>query len=221
MANRSYLYNIDFNRLERLKTPEDSVLSVSEYAYEIPLSYKILLSIDTLNNKSILWDYEHPISISGNAEKGKNSLFKFLDKLLTLNLYENEYLKSEIEKTKHFFTKNKFDLEYFFFEGGELYEMGDEPFEKQNLEIFNEITQIEKTIESFITKINSMNKEIKDLQTRKEEKTKKTWFKKSKPVLSEDEKLKIQRVIDNKRNEKRAFLGIDNWSTILYYQFDK
>ena len=81
MANRSYLYNLDFNRLDRPKTPEDSVLSVSEYAYEIPLSYKILLSNNTLNTKSILWGYEHPITISGNANKGKDSLFQFLDRL--------------------------------------------------------------------------------------------------------------------------------------------
>jgi hypothetical protein len=167
MANRTYLYNIDFNRLKRLKTPKDSVLSVSEYAYEIPLAYKILLSVDTLNNKSILWDYKTPISISEDANKGKQSLLKFLDKLKTLNLYEEDYLKSEIEKTILFFTQNEFKLKYFFFEGGELYEMGDEPFEKQNLKIFNEIKEIEKTINIYIEKVKSINTEIQHLETQK------------------------------------------------------
>ena len=221
MANRSYLYNVDFNRLDRLKTPDDSVLSVSEYAYEIPLSYKILLSVNTLNNKSILWDYEHPISISGDAKKGLDSLLKFLDKIQSLNLFEDVYIKSEIEKTKLFFSKNEFELKYFFLEGGELYEMSDEPFEKQNLEIFTEVNQIEETIENFIKKVESINDEIIKLESQKNEMTKKTWFKKSKPVLSNEEKLKIERLINHKRAEKRAFLGIDNWSTILYYQFDK
>ena len=64
MANRSYLYNIDFNTFERPKTDEDIILSVSEYAYEIPLVYKILVSINPVSTKSILWDYEHPIAIS-------------------------------------------------------------------------------------------------------------------------------------------------------------
>ena len=64
MANRSYLYNIDFNTIERPKTKEDSILSVSEYAYEIPLVFKILVSINPVSTKSILWDYEHPIAIS-------------------------------------------------------------------------------------------------------------------------------------------------------------
>ncbi|WP_405395597.1 hypothetical protein [Maribacter sp. Asnod2-G09] len=221
MANRSYLYNLDFNRLDRAKTPEDSVLSVSEYAYEIPLSFKILLSNDTLNSKSVLWDYEHPITISGDANKGKNSLFKFLDRLQTLHLFEPKYLKSEIEKTKQFFNDNKFDLKYFFLEGGELYEMGNEPFEEQNLEVFNEITQIEKTIENFIKHVESVNKEIAHLVSQRNQMTKKGWFKKSVPVLSEKEKAQIEKTIQNKQIEKRALLGIDNWSTILYFQFDK
>ncbi|AWH74789.1 hypothetical protein DCS32_11660 [Dokdonia sp. Dokd-P16] len=221
MANRSYLYNIDFNRLERLKTPQDAVLSVSEYAYGIPLAYKILLSNDTLNSKTILWDYEHPITISGNAKKGKDSLFKFLDKLRTLNLFEEEYLESEIEKTKLFFNENTFDLQYFFLEAGELYEMGDEPFEIQNLEIFNEVTQIEKTIEAFIKDVASIDNEIKKLIAQQSQVTKKSWFKKSKPVLSEEEIATINKAIDNKHYEKKALLGIDNWSTILYFQFDQ
>ncbi|WP_424002123.1 hypothetical protein [Maribacter sp. IgM3_T14_3] len=221
MANRSYLYNLDFNRLDRPKTPEDSVLSVSEYAYEIPLSYKVLLSNDTLNSKSILWGYEHPITISGNANKGKDSLFQFLDRLQTLNLFEPEYLNSEIEKTKQFFSDNKFELNYFFLEGGELYEMGNEPFEEQNLEVFNEVTQIETTIENFIKKVTSINKEIENLASQRDRMTKKSWFKKSVPVLSEKEKVEIEKAIRNKQIEKRVLLGIDNWSTILYFQFDK
>ncbi|MGJ8714783.1 MAG: DUF7822 domain-containing protein [Maribacter stanieri] len=221
MANRSYFYNLDFNRLDRPKTPEDSVLSVSEYAYEIPLSYKILLSNNTLNSKSVLWDYEHPITISGDANRGKDSLFKFLDRLQTLNLFEPEYLSSEIENTKQFFADNKFNLKYFFLEGGELYEMGNEPFEKQNLEVFNEVTQIENTIENFIKDVASLNKEILTLEAQKDQMTKKSWFKKSVPVLAEKEKAEIEKAIQHKRMEKRALLGIDNWSTILYFQFDK
>ncbi|WP_299325326.1 hypothetical protein [uncultured Maribacter sp.] len=221
MANRSYLYNLDFNRLDRPKTPEDSVLSVSEYAYEIPLSYKILLSNNTLNSKSVLWDYEHPITISGDANKGKDNLFKFLDRLQTLNLFEPEYLKSEIEKTKQFFNDNKFDLKYFFLECGELYEMVNEPFEKQNLEVFNEVNQIENTIENFIKDVASLNKEILSLEAQKDQMTKKSWFKKSAPLLTEKEKVEIEKAIQHKRIEKRALLGIDNWSTILYFQFDK
>ena len=54
MANRSYLYNIDFNTFERPKTDEDIILSVSEYAYEIPLVYKVLVSINLTSTKSIL-----------------------------------------------------------------------------------------------------------------------------------------------------------------------
>lgn len=197
------------------------MLSVSEYAYEIPLSYKILLSNNTLNSKSVLWDYEHPITISGDANRGKDSLFKFLDRLQTLNLFEPEYLSSEIENTKQFFADNKFNLKYFFLEGGELYEMGNEPFEKQNLEVFNEVTQIENTIENFIKDVASLNKEILSLEVKKNQMTKKSWFKKSAPILTEKEKAETEKAIQHKRIEKRALLGIDNWSTILYFQFDK
>lgn len=50
---------------------------------------------------------------------------------------------------------------------------------------------------------------------------KKSWFKKSVPVLTEKEKAPIKKAIANKQAEKRSLLGIDNLSTILYFQFDK
>jgi len=99
--------------------------------------------------------------------------------------------------------------------------MGNDPIEEQNIEVFNEVTQIEKTIENFIKQVESIHKEITALVSQRDQMTKKSWFKKSVPVLSEQEKVPIKKAIANKQAEKRTLLGIDNWSTILYFQFDK
>ena len=221
MANRSYLYNIDFNTFERPKTDEDIILSVSEYAYEIPLVYKILVSIIPASTKSILWDYEHPIAISGDAANGRWRLFRFLDRLKGMDLYDMSFLTEEIEKTKQFFTDSKFKSNYFQLECGELYEMSDKPLEKQNQNLLKEMVEIDKTIDAFVKKVKAINFEIDALQFQYEAMTKKTWFRKSRPVLSNSKRIEIQKTIENKKLLKRSLLGIDNWSSVLYFQFDQ
>ena len=219
MANRSYLYNLDFNRLERAKTKEDEVLGVSEYAYEIPLSYKILLSVNPKNTYSILWDYKHPIAISGDANAGKSRLLKFVDELKSKEIFDSKYIQDKIDTTKRFFNENEFSLKYFFLEGGELYQMDDTPFENQNLDIYEQIKNIDETIEIFYSKVTELNQEIDKLKIKKNEMTKNSWFKKQKYVLSENERVKIEKEIQNKNVSKQELLGIDNWSKILYFHF--
>ena len=219
MANRSYLYNLDFNRIERAKTKEDEVLGVSEYAYEIPLSYKILLSVNPENTYSILWDYEHQIAISGDANAGKTRLLKFVDELKSKEIFDSKYIQDKIDTTKRFFNENEFSLKYFFLEGGELYQMDDTPFENQNLDIYEQIKNIDETIEIFYSKVTELNQEIDKLKIKKNEMTKNSWFKKQKYVLSENERVKIEKEIQNKNVSKQELLGIDNWSKILNFHF--
>jgi hypothetical protein len=219
MANRSYLYNIAFNRVNGQKTPEDQVLSVSEYSYRIPLAFKILLSDNTQISPSILWDYECPIAIIGDTVLGKAHLFDFLNDLLQKNLFDAEYLQKEVIKTKHFFKQNSLDLKYFFLEAGELYEMEDTPFEKQNFRTFEEIKNIHLTIMSFYSTVEKLNSEIEELKARMNKKSKISWFKKENNALSKNHRSKIETEISKKELEKNSLLGIDNWRTILYYQF--
>lgn len=219
MANRSYLYNLDFNRSERAKTKEDKVLGVSEYAYEIPLSYKILLSVNPKNTNSILWDYEHPIAVTGDANAGKRKLLKFLDELVSKEIFDSKDIQDQINTTKQFFNENNYNLKYFFLEGGELYQMDDTPFENQNLDIYEQIKNIDKTIEIFFDKITELNQEIEQLEIKRNNMTKKSWFKKQKYVLSEIERSKVEKEVQNKNVLKQELLGIDNWSKILYFHF--
>jgi len=212
---------MDFNRLERKKTNEDLIKGVAEYAYGIPISFKILLAYYPQNTYSILWDYEHPISISGESYNGKKRLLKFLQELPNKNLYEPEYLEIEINKSHEFFIKNQFELKYFFLESGELYEMSDTPFEEQNMSVYNEVILIENTIKIFYQSVEHINLEIERLINKKNEKTKKTWLRKPKFVLDTNDRVKLEKEINHKKIENREMLGIDNWGTILYYHFGK
>ena len=220
MANRCYLYNIDFNPSDRKKTSEDSILSVSESSYEIPISYKILLSGNPISSDSAIWDYDYPIAILGEFKKGKEALLEFLDKLNATNLFEKDYIQTQRAKTKEFLEGNSFNLRYFIMEAAELYEMGNEPMEEQNRVILNEAHNIEDTIDQFILKIKQLNTEINQLQFKKDQTTTSFLFKKVKPALSDKERSILQKEIENKNIQKRALLGIEDWSTVLYYQFD-
>ena len=219
MANRSYLYNIDFNRLERAKTKEDRVIGVCEYAYDIPLAFKILLSDNPINTYSMIWEYEHPIAIAGNADGGKQKLFDFLEQLKKKKLFDPKKLDEQVSKTKDYFDKHIFSQQYFFMESGEIYEMGDKPLEEQNLELYHEIQYIDKTIESFYAQVIAIDDEIEKLERSRNEMTPKKWFRKPKFVLDDSQRSKIKRQIDQKTINKLKLLGIDNWSTVLYFHF--
>lgn len=220
MANRSYLYSIDFDRTKGERKEGEKIFGLSEYSYSIPLSYKILVSQDSKISKSINWDYEHPIAIQGDFEKGKQRLFDFLMKLQSETLFDKTELEKQINETKEFL--NNHQLQNIILECGEIYEMGDGELEDQNKELFDEdIMNIESQINEYLNDFRSMNKSIQTLKNEIYEFSKPKGF--LSKIFSSDNSEKIQELekkIKNVEQEKWNMLGVNYWYEILYYHFE-
>lgn len=57
MANKNYLFGIDFDRTKGEGKDGEKNFGLSEYPYSIPLPYKIMVSQDAKVSRSINWDY--------------------------------------------------------------------------------------------------------------------------------------------------------------------
>ena len=220
MANRSYLYSIDFDRTKGERKTGEKIFGLSEYNYSIPLSYKILVSQDSKISKSINWDYEHPIAVQGNFEKGKNRLLDFLNELQGENLFDNQELQKQITETQIFL--NNHQLKYIILECGEIYEMGDGELEDQNKVLFDkDIAKIENHIKEYLSEFRSMNETVQSLKNEISDLSKPKGF--ISKIFSSDNSTKIQELekkIKNIEQENWNMLGINYWSDILYFHFD-
>lgn len=218
MANRSYLFLLNFDRTTRKKEESDKILGLSEYSYTIPVSYKILLSQECKLTDSILWDYEHPISIIGNFQKGREKLILFLSELREKSYYAPQLLDKLISETVDFLNKGTNIGEYTYLEAGEVFEMGNDTIEIQNKQLFDEISNFENLKKNFFNLIESKNNELVQLRNSLSANEKKGFF----LSIFNLKKVNIEEVnnkIENIEREKNALLGIDNWSNALYYSF--
>ncbi len=214
MANRSYLYAINFdNTTEDLQKKDRKIVGLSEYAYDIPLSYKILVSQDTALAYSIIWEYEKPIAIQGDFEKGKEKLFHFLDNLLAKSIFEQDILEKEIKETKMFLNKHK--SKYILLECGEIFEMGNVEVSIQNKDFYKklhcEIEEDIRILEELQSDIDKINLKINTLSN--------SFLSK---LFKKNNNLEIKNLKEEREKIKTdiwRILGIDNWTTILFYDF--
>ena len=157
MANRSYIFSIDFDRTKEERNDTKKVCGLSEYPYRIPLSYKILVSQDAKISDSIIWDYEHPIAIIADFYKGRQKLFDFLNDLLKKEIFEPIELEGQIKEAKKFLFDNAHENKYIILECGEIFEMETEKIPEENKKLFEtEIINIDETIEKHITGFQKM-----------------------------------------------------------------
>lgn len=108
-------------------------------------------------------------------------------------IFDHKYIKEQIKKTKHFFEKNTYSLKYM--EGAEIYQMDDIPLEILIKEIYEQIKFIDKTIDISYNRVDSINKDIDQLESKKNEKSKKSWFRAQKYILDEKEIKLIKKLI--------------------------
>jgi hypothetical protein len=144
MANRAYLYtaNKEINQLR----------DVSEFPSNIPLQYKILLGVNTKQEKSRIWGNETPIAISGDFKLGLEKFYNFYAYLITQNRIDTEKIEKYIKETKDFFKKypdKKLDL--FFIELGEIYDLLPEfKLADLNDDVFRSINAISSDIDKIL-----------------------------------------------------------------------
>jgi hypothetical protein len=142
MANRSYLYSSNFAPSPEANEADRRITGISEWKYDIPIAFKILLSGNPRKCQSLIWDVPQEIAIVGDYDQGLDRLLRFLDRI---PLPEVIPLKEEARK---FLTDEANKNRYFILEGGEIFELHDEPLIKQNDSLLIEIRNIEPLIES-------------------------------------------------------------------------
>lgn len=138
MANRSYLYAIK----------GDKTVGISEYNYDIPIAYKVLLSQNTKRVKSKIYKNPFKIALQGDFTKGVERLNAFLDELKSKGYFRKDELERAIENTKAFFQRNS-GYDYFYLDCSEIYEMDSKSLYLSNRKTCKQISNIDNEIELF------------------------------------------------------------------------
>ena len=220
MANRSYLYSIDFDATKGERKNGEKIFGLSEFAYYIPLSFKILVSQDAQVSNSIIWDNEHPIAIQGNFEKGKRKLLDFLAQLQNKKFFNRTELNKQITETLEFL--NSHQLQNIILENGEIYDMLEKKIEDQNKQFFKEeIINIDRQIDEYFNHFETMSADIENLKKEISDLSRPKGF--LPKLLSSYNSVKVQALEEKVKDinlEMWNMLGINYWSDILYFHFD-
>lgn len=224
MANRSYLYSIDFDRTKGERKAGQKIFGLSQCNYGIPLSYKILVSQEakicqTINSEN--WDCEELVAIQGDFDKGKQKLLDFLEKLQNENIFDNHKLIKLTAETNQFLDKHK--LENIILELLEIFDMNDFELEYQTKDFYEKaILVIDSHIEEGISYFKNLKASLEEINKEIAELSKSKTFI-SKLFSNADNSSKIKELEDkaNDINEQMWYeLGISDWDNILSYHFE-
>jgi hypothetical protein len=192
MANRSYLYSTDRLPSSDGDTERPRFVGISEWPYDIPLVFKILVSGTPMACQSSLWSPE-PIAIAGDYDQGVARLFEFLDRI------DEPDLAPLREEAHAFLTAEENKNRYFLLECGELYDMmGDAPREK-NDRLLSEVQNLEPEMESALAKLSS------DCRI------------KPRPVSFLARMFGVKSTVAKNPTELICELGLGFWDNVLFY----
>ena len=201
MANRSYLYSIEKEKLSK---------GLSECNYFIPLAFEILVSADTKMVKSKLFDSDENICLQGNLKEGVQKLNKFIDELYKTRIINIPKLQDQINQTKNFF--NTLDGEFIYLDACEVYAMDvdESEFLQKNRKEFENIKNIDKEISKYLI---SLEKSLDEYFSLKNKLPYKGLFAKIRNKKTEENLNIIENQISN-------LLCFDYWGQPLYYDVD-
>jgi hypothetical protein len=199
MANRSYLYSSNLVPSPEANEGEGRMNGISEWNYDIPIAFKILLSANPRKCRSSIWEVPEEIAIAGDYDPGVDRLFRFLDRIA---LPEIKSLKDE---ARQFLTADANKNRYFVLECGEIFEMDDEPLVEQNDRLLAEIRNIEPAMEAAIAQFSP---------TKPSEARSGGFFSR----LLGSKSLASEKTIPP---DAIHSLGLGNWSNILYFDLRK
>ncbi|BBO59597.1 hypothetical protein [Mycoavidus sp. B2-EB] len=201
MANRSYLYSTNVVPGPDVKKETRTFTGISEWNYDIPIIYKLLLSGNPRPCKSSIWDMPDDIALIGDYALGVERLKEFLNKITLPTA------RPLVEETLQFLASKHSINKYFVLECGEIFDMDDEPIQEQNAQLLDEIRNLDVEVE----------RALASLEPQPVEKPKPVgWLAKlfgvKSPPAVESHDDPLQPVYN---------LGLGNWSNILYFDFSK
>jgi hypothetical protein len=145
MANRSYLYSVN---------KEGKVRGISEWGYDVPLAFKVLVSQEPKIVDSLIWDDPPKIAIRGDYVKGRQKLYEFFEVLEEAGLLaDDDRFAGCVKEAKAFLDSPANEGEFFHLENGEVYAMDDRAdlsLTELNRLLFERVSQIDKTVKDVL-----------------------------------------------------------------------
>lgn len=140
MANRSYLYASDVSPQQIEQWSEGRQIGISEWNYDIPLVFKLLISGNTQPCRSLLWDELDPIALQGDYQAGVARLAQFLAQIT------EPALQPDIQQALAFLQAPENQRRYLVLECGEIYSMDEVPMVEQNQQLLHHVQQLDAEI---------------------------------------------------------------------------
>jgi hypothetical protein len=194
MANRCYLYSTNFIP-GAAATEHRRAVGIAEFAYDIPLVFKLLLSGNPRPCSSLIFEGTDEIALVGDYEPGLARMLQFLDDV------RHPAVPSLREEAQEFLESEENRNSYFVLEGGEVFAMTAESLIKENQKLLAELVDLEPRIV----------KAIAEIEARIQEETHPPGFLARlfgarTPVRKDDSSDLVYR------------LGLGNWTNVLFYE---
>lgn len=142
MAHRSYLYSTD-NLPESMEWNIKKTLhGISEYRYDIPLVFKLLLSGKPGACRSSIWETPEKIAISGDYALGLANLRRYLDRI------SDPAICPLVEEAHQFLNSPVHARRHFILECGEIFELTEGSLTDKNNALLSEIRDISENVDS-------------------------------------------------------------------------
>ena len=149
MANRSYLYSTNIVPVPDAEVQGRKLIGISEYNYDIPIVFKLLLSGNPRTCPSSIWDCNDDIALLGDYDAGLANLEAFLAQI------QQPAAQPLIAEALEFLRKPENHNPYFVLECGEIFEMSDPSPGLQNQKLFQSIQNLEPEIKAALQSLDA------------------------------------------------------------------
>ena len=133
MANRSYLYTTNVIPGPDAKAQGRRLIGVSEFRYDIPIVFKLLVSGGTRPCLSSIWNNQEEIALLGDRASGVEKLAAFLSRVA------DPAAQPLVAEALEFLGRPENQNPYFVLECGEIFDMEDRAVFDQNMELLDQI----------------------------------------------------------------------------------
>ena len=147
MANRSYLYSTNIAPGPDAVAQGRKLIGISEYAYDIPIVFKLLLSASTRTCPSSIWDEDGDTALLGDYDAGVANLQAFFAQI------KEPAAQSMMAEALEFLRRPENRNPFFVLECGEIFEMGDMPDEQQNQRLLGQIQNLQPEIDAALQSV--------------------------------------------------------------------
>ena len=141
MANRSYLYSTNVVPGPNAKANGRKLIGISEWNYDIPIVFKLLLSGSPKTCPSSIWDNQEEMALIGDYRSGVKNLEGVLSRIT------QPPAQPLIAEALEFLNRPENQNQYFVLECGEIFDMGETPLQEQNLALLGQVQNLQPEID--------------------------------------------------------------------------